>query len=404
MPRLYPHSHLCHGQIIGYTVKLFESTYCVFFRTPEGRRVRRDTNQIRLAAAVEAARTIIEEEYAPKIVQAETTTWEQAIDRLTARLGTSGNRASTLGYYLKLIRSVRATCKTDGPAEVTARMATNWRDQMMSTPKLAKQSGKKVLKSRKTKSPASPKMRSAHYVAGMVNGLSALWQKWFIEDLKIVPSNPWQDVEAPKADKLPVKYATDDMIEHFYGWITARFGDWPFPKLFLATKAYTGCRLMDLCSLKAGQVRNKRLVFPADLTKGRKERAVPVPPELFASLDEFKGKTWLWENYLPGLQAAIKAKGWPGHQLNMEFAPKRLYFWIETLFSEYRKAHKELPTLTTHMFRKRAFTMAWRAGVDARRASIAYGCNVDTLLKHYVLMDEQQVTDDVFAQMGKKQS
>jgi hypothetical protein len=52
------------------------------------------------------------------------------------------------------------------------------------------------------------------------------------------------------------------------------------------------------------------------------------------------------------------------------------------------------------MLRKRAFTLAWNAGIDARRASIAYGCNVDTLMKHYVALDEQEVTDGVFAQMN----
>ena len=57
--------------------------------------------------------------------------------------------------------------------------------------------------------------------------------------------------------------------------------------------------------------------------------------------------------------------------------------------------------LTSHMFRKRAFTLAWEAGIDMRQASIAYGCNVDTLMKHYVAPDEQQVTDDVFAKMAK---
>ena len=89
----------------------------------------------------------------------------------------------------------------------------------------------------------------------MLGGISAVWQKWFIDDLKIVATNPWKGVKTPKADKLPVKYATDEMIEHFHEWIAARFGEWQFPKLFLATKAYTGCRLMDLCVLKAGQLR-----------------------------------------------------------------------------------------------------------------------------------------------------
>jgi hypothetical protein len=56
------------------------------------------------------------------------------------------------------------------------------------------------------------------------------------------------------------------------------------------------------------------------------------------------------------------------------------------------------------MFRKRAFTMAWKAGIDMRQASIAYGCNVDTLMKHYVAMDEQAVTDDVFRRMHSSNS
>ena len=391
MPRLYPHSHVCNGQLVGFNIKLFGNnpTYCVFFRTPDGRRVRRDTNRTRLAQAVEAARIIIEKEYAPAPANPEKVTWDQAIERLKARLATSGNRSSTLGYYLKLIRSVQAMyarTEQNGPADITPSMAATWRDKMMSTPGRRK------------------KLPSPHYVAGMIGGLSALWQKWFMDDLKIVQGNPWQDVEPPKADRLPVQYATDDMIVPFYAWIAERFGDWPFPKLFLSTKAYTGCRLMDLCALRAGQLQGDRLVFPPDLTKGRKERKVPLPDDLAEALSQFKGDTWLWENYLPGLKAALRAKGWPTHQLNMEFSPQRLYFWVETLFADYRKAFPDRSALTTHMFRKRAFTMAWQAGIDMREASIAYGCNVDTLMRHYVALDEQQVTDNVFARMhgGKK--
>lgn len=223
---------------------------------------------------------------------------------------------------------------------------------------------------------------SAHYVAGMLTGLRSLWKKWFIEDLKIVKENPWLKVLPPKADKLPVKYATDEQIEHFYKWIADRFGDWPFPKLFLAVKAHTGCRLMDLCSLKSTQLKPGRLVFPAGLTKGRKERGVPMPDDQVSALANFKGKTWLWENYVPGLRVVLERNGHRTHLMNEEFAPHRLYFWIESLFADYRIAHKDRPVLTSHMFRKRAFTMAWRAGIDVRHASIAYGCNVETLVKH----------------------
>lgn len=386
MPRAYAHSHLCHGLLVGFSVKRFAHSDTLFacFHANDGRRLQRDTNQSRIAQAIEAARLIIEMEYMPVQVATDKATWDQEIERLKARLSRSGNRASTLDYYLKLIRLVRKHFDTTGPADITPVMAAKWRDWMMGTPGRRK------------------KLPSAHYVASLVVGMSSLWQKWFVDDLKILSANPWQDVEPPKADKLPVKYATDDLIEPFNAWIAERFGEWAFPDLFLSAKAYSGCRLMDLCGLKSGQVRAGRLVFPADLTKGRKERAVPLPDNLFASLDAFKGETWLWENYLPGLKAVLKARGFPTHQLNPEFSLQRLYYWIETLFAEYRKAYPDRPVLTTHMYRKRAFTKAWQAGVDPRRASIAYGCNVDTLMQHYVLMDEQQVTDDVFGQMHGK--
>ena len=162
-----------------------------------------------------------------------------------------------------------------------------------------------------------------------------------------------------------------------HAWTADRFGDWPFPKLFLSARAYTGCRLMDLCSLRSAQLQTLkgkgRLVFPADLTKGQKERAVPLPDVLFAALDAFKGEMWLWENYLPGLKAALAAKGWPTHQIVMEFGPVRLYSWVETLFADYNRSRPGLPTLTTHMFRsgpsrwpgRRAWTPGGRASPTA---------------------------------------
>lgn len=39
------------------------------------------------------------------------------------------------------------------------------------------------------------------------------------------------------------------------------------------------------------------------------------------------------------------------------------------------------------------------AKIDPRRAAIAIGCNVDTMMQHYVHLDEQEITDEVFAQL-----
>lgn len=98
MPRAYPHSHMCHGQLVGFSVKLFgnEPTYYACYRDPSGRRMKRDTNQTRQGQAVEAARLIIEAEYAPLTASTARVTWDEAVARLTARLATSSNRDSTL--------------------------------------------------------------------------------------------------------------------------------------------------------------------------------------------------------------------------------------------------------------------------------------------------------------------
>src|SRR5262249_46304938 len=220
MPRAYSHSHLVDGKLVGFSVRKFAhlSGYVACFCGPDGRRLQRATHMMRLGGAIAATRVLIENEYCPPALPLKST-WADVVDRLTHRLRTSGNRESTLGYYLKLVRSVRVSYpKTAGPAEITPQLAAAWRDRMMSTPGRRK------------------KLPSAHYVAGLLGGLSALWQKWFVRDLKLLPNNPWADVEPPKADRLPVKYATDEMIEHFYCWLATRFGDWPFPKLFLSAK------------------------------------------------------------------------------------------------------------------------------------------------------------------------
>lgn len=172
--------------------------------------------------------------------------------------------------------------------------------------------------------------------------------------------------------------------------------------LFLEVKAATGCRLYDICSLLSAQLQAGRIVFPEDQTKGRKERKVPLPPELFAALDKIKGPPYLWESHPEGLKEALKKKGWPRHQIDPAFHPRRLYFGVESWFADYRAGHPERQNITSHMFRKRAFTSAWEAKIDPRKAAIAIGCNVDTMMKHYVKMDEQAATDEVFAALSPR--
>jgi hypothetical protein len=137
------------------------------------------------------------------------------------------------------------------------------------------------------------------------------------------------------------------------------------------------------------------IVFTSDTMKGRKTRVAPLSDDLFTALSKIKGKTFLWERYPGELKNAIKAKGWPTHQLRLDFDPERMAAWVATLFADFNANHPEQPRLTSHQFRKRAFTMAKVAGVDSRDAAIAFGCNPDTMAKHYVGVDETQIASAV---------
>src|ERR1700722_18495366 len=133
MARAYPPSPLWNGQLVGFNVKRRGNapTYFAYFRSPDGRRLERDTNQTGMIRAVAAARAIIEQEYAPAPLAADKISWDDAVGRLKGRLATAGTRESTLGYYLKLMRRVREMYgPTFGPVDISPGMAAAWRDRM----------------------------------------------------------------------------------------------------------------------------------------------------------------------------------------------------------------------------------------------------------------------------------
>jgi len=203
---------------------------------------------------------------------------------------------------------------------------------------------------------------------------------------------------------MEARFSQSDLVELF-NWLDGYCPHWQFPKLFLTVKAYTASRLADRCGLRADQVQEVveqfgGVRFDADQVKGRKERTVPLPLDMAEALTGFAGKKYLWERYVGQLRDVLKKKGVPTHRLNPEFSPTRLYQWVENLFKEYNATKPKSGPLTSHQFRKRAFTLAHKGGIRPHDAAIAFGCNVDTLMRHYVALDEQEVTDDVFKRIG----
>jgi len=385
MPSSYPMACTVHGQNVGYSLKKVrdDPTYTVFYRTIGGKRAKRATGHTGLERAKLAAAAIIEKAYAPENHSVEAVTWDDAARRIKEAAAAGGLRGRSIDYYGKLIRRIRNFYPaTTGPADITEVMAEAWKKTFSTTATRRK------------------KLPSQHSIFSLVRGFAALWQKWFLDKLGICPRNPWQDVEPPKTDKVEVQVIDEETLTHFLGWLDQRFFGWSLPRLFLETKAVTGCRLMDLCCIESSQLRDGRLHFRAEQTKGRKARTIMLPADLFARLEAIRGKTYLWESQPKGLREAVRKMGRPAHRIKPNFAPARFYYWVTTLFLAYRKANPGRPAIRSHQIRKRAFTVAWRNNIDPRKAAIAYGCNVDTVMRHYVQLDEQAVTDEVTTRLA----
>jgi integrase len=278
MSRSYPEPHIAHGHLVGFAVKkrANDSTYFAYFRGPDGRRLERDTIQVRREQARAAARAIIEKEYAPTGTAPETVTWDAAEGQVDTRMRALGLEKDTIAFYRKVLAQLRAFYgTTTGPADISPNMAATFRDEIS------------------TKPGQREKVRSTHTVKGTINRLRALYEKWFVEELGLGAGNPFADVDPPKTDRVTVRWANDEQILAFDAWLTERFGTWELPHLFFRAKTQTGSRLEDLCSVRSMNLREGSIMFASDKMKGRKTRVAPLSEDLYAALATTKGMTFL---------------------------------------------------------------------------------------------------------------
>src|SRR5688500_4290601 len=137
MAKSFPHSHIAHGKHVGYSLKKVknEPTYTMFYRTPDGRRAKRDTNSTAMERAKIAAAAILDEVFAPPASTTNAATWDEAVERIETTAAADGLRGPSIDYYLKLIRRIRTFYSaTSGPADISEGMAQTWKKQFSSTP------------------------------------------------------------------------------------------------------------------------------------------------------------------------------------------------------------------------------------------------------------------------------
>ena len=251
----------------------------------------------------------------------------------------------------------------------------------------------KRMKTKRGEKPLSPRT-----VEGNLGNLSIVFGHWFRDTLKIIKTDPFADVEPPKYDKKPPRIISAEESKAFFDWLKATW-DWRLPLLFLEVKAAIGCRIGELAHSVTAGLKDGRIRFVSETTKGRKERACRLPPALFAELQAAAGPTYVFERFAEGLRDVHRRRGYSNHaKVVLGFMPHRLVDWLQDQARAYFDK-SEAVRFKLHNFRGTAMSRARMARVADSDAAIAFGCNPTTMRQHYLALDEVEIADDVFSRM-----
>ncbi|MDY3555049.1 hypothetical protein R5W24_004183 [Gemmata sp. JC717] len=368
------------------------------FRSPDGRRLERSTKETNRKRAVDAAPALIKEEYEPQVV-APSVKWDEAVAAVERRMRECNTKPRTVEDYTDTLRLIqRLFPDTRGPGDITLALAKEFRSLYQAGYTRRKQRPPKVWqgRGRKPKPPTEPETytRKSYTVASRLNKCRVVWSKWLIAELSLLTANPWEEVAPPKLDKLTPRYLTGDEVRDVFAWLSERWLGWRLPVLFFTVKGFLGNRIGELCALRTDQLRDGRVVFAADSTKGRKERKAVLPPDVFAELKEQAGATWVWEKFPDQLRERLEARErWSKYV--KDFSPDRLKWWLQDELADFNGAHPDRQRVKAHDFRRRAMTEAWKLGIPLEKAAVAFGCNPMTMRAHYIALDETAVADEV---------
>lgn len=289
-----------------------------------------------------------------------TTTWDDVL----AELAVEGLRPRAAEVYTSTIRTFRRYTPTSvGPHDVTTEIA-----------KTFTRNYQKDGFTRSDAADAKRYTRSAKTVENMVRRMSGLWSKIIP---KLATSNPWLEVKRPTVPKTVPVIPSDETVGDFYAWLTARYPTWELLHAFVEVKMVAGCRLNDLCHLKASQFNLKLAtltISPAD-DKTHRERIVPLDALLAAKIHRVRGDVYLWEKFLPESKTYRPSSKTKNRE---RFTPELLYHAVKNIFREFPGK------LRSHGLRKRAITLATLATGSVDETAQAFGLDPMTARKYYL--------------------
>ncbi len=340
MPRVSEYTHpLSDGTVVRYSSKVRNGSWSAVYLLPTGKRVEKSTH---LEARGKhppddfhpAVAKLITASYALTLPSLERITWDDALEEVGR---TSPNtRAETLRSFRQGVRAFREVMPdVASPTDLSLDRVTRFGKLFMGTLK------------------ANGKARTAATLSYYVRALSAFSNH--LVALGHLPRNPWHDAPRVKVKKVKKDAPTEEQFNHFYQWLKSRYPQWHALHALVETKAVTGCRTADLCQLATCQLQRGGLTFTADTTKTGEARTRPLPPDLYGTLRQVAGPTFVWEGaFWQGIRQFRKQS----NGLPPAFRWQTVYQVVNNLFAEYSTAHPDRPKLTPHALRRRAITLA----------------------------------------------
>ncbi len=358
-----------------------EPFYFVVFRGPDGRRLEKSTKESSQKRAETSALQVIKEEYAPKPLF-DILTWDDAIASMTREMKAQNLRQRTIGDYLLMLNTLRKVLPSNrGPLDITPAHA-------------------QLFKTKRMEAGHSP-----YTVRGNITKLSVIWSKWLIEYCKLPAKNPWEEIEKPKVDEPEPRYIEPEEEQAFFDWLNRRWDGWRLPVLFFKVTGVVGRRILQMCSLPSTCLVDGRIVFPSEFNKSRKSEYARLSEPIFKELEALAGPTYLWERYSEQLNAIYRGRGQRKYAQCQGFRPERLKRWLQNEITAYNQENEGKPgfvPFTAHNFRDTAMTRAWDADIDLDRAAIAFGCNRETMKKHYIRKEALVIADAVYERIHGK--
>lgn len=368
---------------VGYSAKPRNGFLNVVFNGPTGERVQKATTCKKSDQNfhVEAAR-LIAKAYATAYPDVKRVTWQEATDAITA------SREATVIAYRKAVAQLLETLdaekiKPNNPSEIT--------------PELANRFARLWLQGTYTRSNASDAKRYARKPTTLnfyLRQLSAVWAKQFIP-VGFAKSNPWEAVAMAETDKAAKPEPTANAMQTLFEYVQTRYPEWKALHALIELKALSACRLRDVCLLESDQVKDGRVTWRAEQTKQREGRTVKLPAELFDTLREVAGETYLWQGIIDGLG---KHRRKQTHK-NDKTQAERVYNIVGNVFREFSDANPE-HAMSSHALRRWGITEAVKVTQSIDAAAFAIGITPACAKAHYLNSQRAFNADDVFSKMS----